>query len=368
MTIICQDIGTISGSYSLLCGKLIKIYDIRSGYETIDIMIESRISPQVGFAGNAFTIGNARYTISLISKNVATGTAIVQLTISTIDVLPPPPVVETTHHLEFYVKPHSWYSPGGAAEDITLKLSDISGTIINAMSKAGLFGWEYVSTDVISDTSNNQVIIRVNLNEIGAMSKVQSMAIGPWMIIGIAVAVVIIGIGIITGWALIKTVNQILGETFSGKQVGEHDKAILDNMKLACADRFPNNAIGYANCIGAGVEAVTGASADFFKDDSINKAGDDAVTKIDICIQQYNAGQITATQLVNCSNVASDNVGGAIVDKTKDKDGGSGGLLLLGVGLVALYIVSKSSEKVATPVLIERERLREERSRTGIGA
>jgi hypothetical protein len=32
-------------------------------------------------------------------------------------------------------------------------------------------------------------------------------------------------------------------------------------------------------------------------------------------------------------------------------------LILLGAGLAAVYIVAKSSEKVVTPVLIERERL-----------
>jgi hypothetical protein len=74
---------------------LIRIDDIRPYYDTIDVQVEGRVSPQVSSAGNAFTIGNERYKIELLSKNVAAGMAVVQLTISTIEVIPPPVDVPT---------------------------------------------------------------------------------------------------------------------------------------------------------------------------------------------------------------------------------------------------------------------------------
>jgi len=348
MTIICQQTGTISGINSLLCNKLVRIYDIRPNYSTIDVLIEGQISPQVSSAGNVFTIGSERYTIVLISKNVTAGTSVVQLTISTIEI--PLPVDKSTHQLEFYVKPHSWYNVGGAADDITLKLSSITGAIINGMSDARLTNWQYVSTEIVTDTPNNRVIIRVNLNELSGMGysdmgyDVQSMSIvfTPGIIIAIALGVVIIGIGIVVGWALIKAVQQVLGETFTGKQVGEHDNAILDNMEKNCKANFPNNSVGYSNCVKSGVQSVGNAAGDFFNDPTISKAGDDAALKIDSCIEKYNAGQISAVQLVECSDTAVDDTKKTITDQTKDKDSGSGALLLLGIGLAALYIVSNS--------------------------
>lgn len=361
MAMICQQTGTISGSYSLLCGKLIKIYDIRRNYGTIDVLIEGQISPQVG--DNAFTIGNERIRIALISKNVAYGTAEVQITISTVEIPPPPPPIESTHRLEFYVKPHSWYSVGGAAEDITLKLSSITGTIINIMSDAGLTNWQYVSTEILTDTQSNKVTIRVNLNELSGMGYsdtgysdtgysdmgygIQSMPIvfTPGIIIAIALGVVIIGIGTIVGWAIVKGVQQLLGDNFTGKQVGEHDKAILENIKKNCKTNFPSNPVGYANCTKSGAQSVSEASGDFFNDPTIAEAGDNAAAHIDTCIEQYNTGQISAAQLVACSDKAVDDTGDKIIDKTKDKDSGSGALILLGAALVGLYIVSKSGEK-----------------------
>lgn len=345
MAIICQQTGTIGGSNSLLCNKLIRIYDIRAWYDTIDVLIEGQISPQVSTVGNSFTIGNERYTINLLSKNVAAGTAVVQLTIA--DVYTPPPAVESTHRLEFYIKPHSWYSVGGAADDITLKLSSITGTIINIMSDAGLTNWQYVSTEILTDTQSNKVTIRVNLNELSSMGyDMQSMPIvfTPGIIIAIALGVVIIGIGTIVGWAIVKGVQQLLGDSFTGKQVGEHDKAILENIKTNCKTNFPNNPVGYANCTKSGAQSVSEASGDFFDDPTITEAGDTAAANIDTCIEKYNSGLISAAQLVACSDKAVDDTSGKIIDQTKDKDSGGGVLILLGAALVGLYIVSNSGK------------------------
>lgn len=99
MAIKCQQTATISGINSLVCGKLIKIYDIRAYYETIDVLIEGQISPQVGIVGNAFTINGERYLIQLVSKNVSAGTAVVQLTISDV-IIPPLPVDVPTHMVQ----------------------------------------------------------------------------------------------------------------------------------------------------------------------------------------------------------------------------------------------------------------------------
>lgn len=109
MAIICSQTATISGINSVICGKLVKIYDILPIYSTIDVLIEGQVSPQVGSVGNAFTIGSERYLIQLISKNVAAGTAVVQLTIS--DIIVPPPIVDVpTHMVQLKLAPTSYIS------------------------------------------------------------------------------------------------------------------------------------------------------------------------------------------------------------------------------------------------------------------
>lgn len=168
MSIICQQTGTISGSNSILCGKLLRIYDIRRNYGTIDVFIEGQISPQVG--DNAFTIGNERIRITLISKNVAYGTADVQLTISTVEV-PPPPVGEYTNTVKLYMRPWPWYSPGGAADYIVGKLGDINGYLINAFKS--VIEYSYVRTDIYTEGEN--VIISVRLNRLQVMSLVDDL-------------------------------------------------------------------------------------------------------------------------------------------------------------------------------------------------
>ncbi len=81
MTIICQLTDTISSVSKLMCNKLVRIYDIRPLYDTIDVLIEGMIFPQVG--KNSAQVGSEIWTLQLISKNVSAGTAVLKLTIST---------------------------------------------------------------------------------------------------------------------------------------------------------------------------------------------------------------------------------------------------------------------------------------------
>ncbi len=343
MSITCQETNTITGSNSVMCGKLIRISDIRPESGTIDIFIEGQITPQVG--DNTFTLGNEQVRLQLVSKDVSRGIAIVTITISTIN------NSSSTHHLDFYVKPHSWYSHGGAVDEITRMLNNITGAIVNPLST--LTGWEYVSTEIVPDSQNNRVIVRINLNELADMSAgIRSMAvpIAPIVItpIGIAIAIVILGVGTIMGWSIIKAVQYVTGETYTGEQVGEMMNAIIDNAKTDCQSNFAGDPSGYANCVKSNTTAVTKAGGDFFKDPTITQAGINAEAKIDNCLAQYEAGQITAEQLKICTDSASDDAKKKITAQTKDSGGIGLGTIAVGVVGVGLIYYTLTRKKEST--------------------
>lgn len=83
MGIICQDTKTISYISQLICGKLVKIYDIKPIFpDIIDVTVDGRIHIGVGNTASILDDGKI-LTLQLISKNVGAGTAIIKLTVST---------------------------------------------------------------------------------------------------------------------------------------------------------------------------------------------------------------------------------------------------------------------------------------------
>jgi hypothetical protein len=198
MAIICQNTGTISGTNSLLCSKLIRIYDIKPRSTTIDVQIEGQISPQVNEVGNSFTIGQERFTIALISKNEAAGTAVVQLTIA--DYIAPG--VDYTDTLEVYVKPWPWYTVQSASTKVITYMTDISGKIANFFS--GITDYQYLRTDVTTDSEH--VILNIRLKSTGIAAMAGPLVIGA--VIGILAATIVILVGVITYLVLTKPTGE----------------------------------------------------------------------------------------------------------------------------------------------------------------
>jgi hypothetical protein len=270
MAIICQQIGTISGTNSLLCGKLIRIYDMRPMYGTIDVQIEGQISPQVNEVGNSFTIGVERFTIALISKNVTADTAVVQLTIS--DAIVPPPSIDYTDTLEVYVKPWPWYTVQSASTKIISGITDISGKIANYFS--GITDYTYLRTDVTTDSEH--VILNIRLKSTGLAAMAGPLVIGA--LIGILVATIVALAGIIVYLVFTKPTED------KGPAQTPAPKDVLPGVDKANTDAQTNCFTGlgsnptcaqlstYATCldsVGMGIngtlEAVYPASTDISK-------------------------------------------------------------------------------------------------------
>lgn len=335
MAIICQQTATISSVTSLVCGKLVKIYDMRPSYITIDVLIEGQVSPQVG--DNGFTIGNERYRLTLISKNVGAGTAVISLTISTIEVTPPP-VAEITHHLDLIVKPYSWYSPDSAANDILGKLGDINGTLINLFS--GVTDYEYVSTEILSNQPAGNVTIRVNLRQLSMMSMVAvPIAIQAGIVVA-AVLLIIFFVGVISGWSftLSGIIGQITGKKFTEKEVNDivFDNVVKDQLN-ECDKNYadPNTVAGCHKSVICG--AANGIS------DAL-KTGVDCTKlaindKVDKCLEAYNIDGDKAKYAVCIRGVADDVKDEEEKNLPKTTDWGT--LALLGIGALAFISMSK---------------------------
>lgn len=347
MTIICQQIGTISGTNSLLCGKLIRVYDIRPWYETIDVLIEGQISPQVG--DNGFTIGSERYRLVLVSKNVAAGTATVQLTISTVEVPPPPPVSEGTHHLDLYLKPYSWYSAGGAADELATKLVDINGAILDLFYRAGITDYQYVGTSILTEPDKPGIVtIRIKLQQTSAMSldgSIESMVVIPlavWIAaIVAAVLVFCIFLGFISGWSftLSGAIAQITGKKYSDKEVVDIIATVVTDQLDECNKNYadPNAAAG---CQKAVICGANNGIADALKTgvDCTKLAIND---KIDKCLEAYNTDGDKVKYDACVRTVAKDS-GDEQKDNLPDTTDWTT-LALVGLGAIALVSMSKGS-------------------------
>lgn len=354
MAILCE--GTIAIGYGniSICGHLIKIYNIEPYYETIEVLIDNQqIIPGIGNVAVSLAPDfTKRAVISLLSKNAAAGSATIYFALE--DIPPPPPVA--AYYLDFYVKPHSWYDVNGAANEITLKISDISGSIINELSKAGIIDWQYVSSEVIQETGANKVTIRTYWNTASAMG-IQILitpVLAFALIVGTALAIVILAIGIPFAWSLYKAQQAITQKTYTEPEVGQLLNDIAEKEKVNCKNNNPNDPLGYAECVKSGVQSITQAGGDFFDKPTITQTGEFAASNVDKCIEQFNLGQISGTQLEDCTNKSVDAVKKTITDQTKPTGFEWGSLLLLGAGLGLAYIITRPVEK-AIPIIYERE-------------
>jgi hypothetical protein len=354
MAILCEDTRTISGSFISICSHLVKIYNIYPMYETIEVQVDNQIIPGVGNV--SVRINNEKVTMILLSKNAAAGTATIYFALESIEI---PPPTTAAYYLDFYVRPHSWFDANSAANAISLKLTDISGSIINELSKAGIIDWQYVKSEIIPEVGVNRVTIRTYWNTASAMGI--EILVTPFMalalIVGIALAIVVLAIGIPFAWSLYKAQQKLTEHTSTDPEVGQLLNDVSEKNKENCKVNFAGDSLGYAKCVKSGIVSVTQAGGDFFDNPTMTQTGEFAASNIDRCIEQFNLNQISGTQLEDCTNKAVDDVTKVITDQTKSKGTEWGSLILLGAGLAAVYIVAKSSEKVVTPVLIERERL-----------
>ncbi len=253
-----------------------------------------------------------------------------------------------THYLDINIKPHSWYTPGQVAEQIILKIIEIDGEINNILT--GITGWQYLGVRVITET--NRVIIRIYLRDITlslSPSNIVSMAapivvlVEKIAIIAIVIGAIIIFVGVIYAiYLALTTLQKLFGKDYTKQEVGDLLNDILKRMEDKCKLNFPNDPVGYANCVKSGVQATTGAGGDFFKDDKISQAGDQAATKIDECAAQYNIDQ-DVQKLDLCVAAATAPVKQTITEQTREQGGGGmAGLLLLGgLALVGLTMFNK---------------------------
>ncbi len=361
MATICGPItDTISYVSKLICGHLVKIYDIEPMFETINVLVDNQqMIPGIGSVSVALAPDfTKRATIRLISKNVAAGTATLSFAIETIEV--PPPVTEATHYLDIYVKPYSWYSVGGAADRIVGKIADINGTILNLFSSAGISDYKYIGTEILTDTDKpGLVTIRLHLRQLSAMSLAVPLAAYIAVIIA-SVLVIIIIIGVITGWkfTLAGIIEQITGKEFSKQEVvGIIWDQVVPKQLSDCEKNF-TNPVDQANCKKSVMEGAADGGTD-----ALGLTGTDANTlginnKVDACTAQYQIDG-DATKYKACVDAIAKAAGTETKAKTP-KEGADLGTILLfgGLFLGGLYIITKGAGEVARPVLIERERLR----------
>ncbi len=100
-----------------------------------------------------------------------------------------PVCLGATHVLELPIKPHSWYTPQSAADELITKMSDINGAMINVMSL--LTGWSYVET-VIS-TDENYVYLKVYMRENISTLMPLTLANVGYTVIGLVGITVLVG-------------------------------------------------------------------------------------------------------------------------------------------------------------------------------
>lgn len=354
MTILCEEVKTIGYGFTSICGYLVKISSIYPMYETIEVQIGNQLIPGIGNVSVSLAPDfTKRANINLLSKNAAAGTATIHFAIESIEA---PPPTTAAYTLDFYIKPHSWYDVNGAANEISLKISDISGSIINELSKAGIIDWQYVKSEVIQETGVNRVTIRTYWNTASAMGI--EILITPVLafalIVGTAIAIVLLAIGIPFAWSLYKAQQAITQKTYTEPEVGQLLNDIAEKEKVNCKANFAGDSLGYAECVKSGIQSITQAGGDFFDKPTITQIGEFATSNVDKCIEQFNLGQISGTQLEDCTNKSVGDVTKTITDQTKPTGFEWGSLLLIGAGLGLAYIITRPVEKVI-PIIVERE-------------
>lgn len=192
-----------------------------------------------------------------------------------------------THFLDIKIKPHSWYSPGGAADWLALHLVEINGKLFNVFKD--VTDYQYLGVSIFTN-AEGYVVIRTYLKSLSVMSMSPGVpvlaALADIVIIILAIVIVV---GIIVGIYLItNTLQKLFGKDYTKGEVGDLLNDILTRGDAECSAAFPADPVGYANCMKALTKAVTGAGSDFFKDAALKTAGDEAAAKIDACVVAYN--------------------------------------------------------------------------------
>lgn len=356
MGIICQETNTISYVSQLICGKLVKIYDIKPTYsDIIDVWIDGEIVPGVGKFGKQ--LDSQYLTLQLISKNVPSGTAVLKLTVSTnpcsgvtcpdkcygndlyyqrcavntdADNIPTgtyecrksslkevnsPRCVIPTHTLDLIVKPWAWYSPDSAAIDILTKISDINGAIINFFAEYGIIDYQYLNTQVLTGSKAgyeaDKVIIRLNLKKTalgldGLTGLAVQLTAAQILLIGVAIGLIIAFIGVIVGYkfGLFRTgiTNAELinaGKDYMNKQIDDCETKICNIPEIT----LDQKAECIKNCI---INNLTNWKDYYNKiyPDADHTPLDTGKAEIQICYDAYLASARTPADLAifnNCS-------------------------------------------------------------------
>lgn len=224
---------------------------------------------------------------------------------------------QSTHYLDIKIKAHSWYTPGGAADRLITKITDINGTLVNLF--AGIIDYQYIGVGIFTDAG--YVTIRAYLKQLSIAGLAVPLIA---QIAGIVTTIlyIVIAVGIIVGIYLItKTIESVFGKDYTKSEVGDLLNDILTRAKdVTCKDRFLDDPVGYANCVAAVAEAVGLGGGDFFEDPSITDAGNKAGDVIDACIAKYNSGQLDKAGLEACVSGAIEDLQGDIGEGTC-KDG-----------------------------------------------
>lgn len=282
--------------------------------------------------------------------------------------------VESTHYLDFYIQPYSWYTPQGAADWLLIKIGDITGIISNFF--AGMFGWEYVNTEIFVE--NEKVIIRIYLRQLQSLQdsienlsmnnlSIIRLAIQAW-ITGLAAAlfIIVIAVGLIVGYKFVEKVSSVLKDDvtytpteivnmiYGGDVKGNNVKGIVNEQIDNCKEDFlPGNAEGYALC----VKRVLCGAADGIKDALLEEYDIDCASlqineKIDVCTNQYNIDN-DYDKYLECIGNVKDNVASETNNAAEQKEmeeclvsNPLGGCLLtkdtamiLGVMLIGGYVI-----------------------------
>jgi len=340
MVTICSEtkvINTISNTS--ICGKLVKIYDIKPTVGTITLLIDnSEIVPGVGKV--SIVRDGKRLNIQLISKNVAAGTANISFIVEEI-------IVEPTHYLNIEVKPYSWYNPSGVANHLVRNIVNLDGMIINTF--ADVIGWEYVGIDILP--KEDKVIIRISLIELESMGtgvQIQSM-IAPLVIakvalIVIASAIILIGVGFVTGFFWSTPVRELLfGKTYTAKEVfdivmggGEFGDGVVGNQLIEC-DKITNS-IEKADCYRRLECGAANGLSDAFNDPTMNCESQEINEKVGSCVEQYRIDG-DSSKLDICLGKMVEETKESIGDKVPEEEGLAKaimmGAMILGIAYVA---------------------------------
>ncbi len=255
------------------------------------------------------------------------------------------PGIVATHYLDMYVKPYSWYTPGGAADWIIGKSTDISGALYNLFT--GITDYQYLGTEISSTITPGYVTIRIKVRQISSIggNGVQSL-IAPALLAAIAdiivkLLIIVIIVGVITGWkfTLAGLIEQISGKKYTTTEVIE----IVDKVKDAQLDECNRNYTDPNTASGCQKAVVCGAADGL--SDALSITGADCDTlginqKVNDCLSQYNIDH-DKTKYDACVLAISKDATTEAKDKApKETDWGSI-LLWGGIGVVALIVITR---------------------------